>query len=232
MAVLYRNHHDSMVLQGELVTRGIPYTVRSGLRFFEQAHIKDVLAYLRIVLNPRDEASWRRLLLLLPGIGPAKAAADLSAPLAKRPSPGRRSAAAETMACVPTKSKGFFAAFVNDLRQIQATDPEHQSGGGDRGGAQGRLSGNTPQQVRPRRTTGIADLEQFAVLAARYDSLERLIAELLLAGDVYGMDSVAADEPGRRPGPEHGPPGQGTGMVARLRAPADRGELSPPPRPR
>ena len=64
---------------------GIPYTVRSGLRFFEQAHIKDVLAYLRVVLNPRDEASWRRILLLLPGIGPAKAAADLSARLASRP---------------------------------------------------------------------------------------------------------------------------------------------------
>ena len=75
MAVLYRNHHDSILLQGELLARAIPYTVRSGLRFFEQAHIKDVLAHLRIVLNPRDEASWRRLLLLLPGIGAAKAAA-------------------------------------------------------------------------------------------------------------------------------------------------------------
>ena len=42
----------------------------------------------------------------------------------------------------------------------------------------------------------IADIEQFALLAAKYDSLERLIADLLLAGDVYGMDSVAGDEPG------------------------------------
>ncbi len=75
MAVLYRNHHDSILLQGELVNRGIPYTVRSGLRFFEQAHIKDVLAHLRILVNPRDEPSWRRLLQLLPGIGPAKASA-------------------------------------------------------------------------------------------------------------------------------------------------------------
>src|SRR5690606_18792716 len=57
MAVLYRNHHDSILLQGELVNRGIPYTVRSGLRFFEQAHIKDVLAHLRILVNPRDEPS-------------------------------------------------------------------------------------------------------------------------------------------------------------------------------
>ena len=55
MAVLYRNHHDSILLQAELVARGIQYTVRSGLRFFEQAHIKDVLAYLRILVNPRDE---------------------------------------------------------------------------------------------------------------------------------------------------------------------------------
>ncbi|MBV8556359.1 MAG: ATP-dependent helicase, partial [Planctomycetaceae bacterium] len=53
IAVLYRNHHDSILLQAELVSRGIAYTVRSGLRFFEQAHIKDVLAYLRIVANPR-----------------------------------------------------------------------------------------------------------------------------------------------------------------------------------
>lgn len=57
MAVLYRNHHDSILLQGELLARGIPYTVRSGLRFFEQAHLKDVLAQLRIVVNPRDEAA-------------------------------------------------------------------------------------------------------------------------------------------------------------------------------
>ncbi len=75
MAVLYRNHYDSILLQGEMLARGIPYTVRSGLRFFEQAHIKDVLAHLRVIQNPEDEASWRRLLLLLPGIGPAKAAA-------------------------------------------------------------------------------------------------------------------------------------------------------------
>ncbi len=52
IAVLYRNHHDSILLQGDLLARGIPYTVRSGLRFFEQAHIKDVLAHLRIVRQP------------------------------------------------------------------------------------------------------------------------------------------------------------------------------------
>ncbi len=194
IAVLYRNHHDSILLQGEMLSRGIPYTVRSGLRFFEQAHIKDVLAHLRIVQNPKDEASWRRLLLLLPGIGPAKAAAIFQhISRCGRPLEALESAA--TMALVPAKSKGFFAGFVNDLKQLAASKPEDNPSA-----AVGAiLKGGYPGTVRlkyERPENRIADIEQFALLAAKYESLERLNADLLLAGDVYGMDSVAGDEPG------------------------------------
>ncbi|HXZ34799.1 MAG TPA: ATP-dependent helicase, partial [Thermodesulfobacteriota bacterium] len=66
IAVLYRAHYHSMELQMELTRRGIPYEVRSGLRFFEQAHIKDVSAYLKIVSNPLDELAWKRALRLYP----------------------------------------------------------------------------------------------------------------------------------------------------------------------
>lgn len=194
MAVLYRNHHDSVVLQGELLARGIPYSVRSGLRFFEQAHIKDVLAHLRVILNPRDEASWRRVLLLLPGIGPAKAA-DVYQLLARSSDPLAALARAEAMAAVPPRSKGFFAAFVNDIRQITSTDPERHPAAA----IEAILKGGYPATVRQkydRADNRIADLEQFAVLAAKYESLERLLAELLLAGDIYGMDTMAAAEPG------------------------------------
>jgi len=58
IAVLYRAHYHSMELQMELTRRGIPFQVRSGLRFFEQAHIKDVCAYLKVVCNPLDELAW------------------------------------------------------------------------------------------------------------------------------------------------------------------------------
>jgi DNA helicase-2/ATP-dependent DNA helicase PcrA len=194
MAVLYRNHHDSILLQGELLNRRIPYTIRSGLRFFEQAHIKDVLAQLRIVLNPRDEASWRRLLLLLPGIGPAKAAAIFQY-ISQRGEPFESLEKAEAMALLPPKSKGFFAGFVSDLKQLRATDPERNPAAAI--GAV--LKGGYPATVRllyERPDNRIADIEQFALLAAKYDSLERLIADLLLAGDVYGMDSASAEEPG------------------------------------
>jgi DNA helicase-2/ATP-dependent DNA helicase PcrA len=52
-----------------LSRRGIPYQITSGIRFFEQAHIKDVTAFIRIVANPRDEVAFKRMVKLLPGIG-------------------------------------------------------------------------------------------------------------------------------------------------------------------
>jgi len=69
IAVLYRSHFQSMELQLELQRRNIPFEIRSGLKFFEQAHIKDILSFLRVLLNPYDELSWKRALKLIPGIG-------------------------------------------------------------------------------------------------------------------------------------------------------------------
>jgi len=69
MAVLYRAHFHSMELQMELTSRGIPFEITSGLRFFEQAHIKDVSAFLKWTVNPRDEVAFKRMAKLLPGIG-------------------------------------------------------------------------------------------------------------------------------------------------------------------
>jgi len=69
IAVLYRAHYHSMEMQMELTRRDIPFEIRSGLRFFEQAHIKDVVAYLRVMVNPTDEISWKRILRMLPRIG-------------------------------------------------------------------------------------------------------------------------------------------------------------------
>jgi ATP-dependent DNA helicase UvrD/PcrA len=69
MAVLYRSHFHALELQLELTRRNIPFSITSGLRFFEQAHIKDVTAYVKLVANPHDELSFKRLAQLLPGIG-------------------------------------------------------------------------------------------------------------------------------------------------------------------
>ena len=77
MAVLFRAGYMSADLEIELTNRKIPFEKWGGLKFLEAAHVKDVLAFLRILENPRDEVSWFRVLLLLPGVGDATARAAI-----------------------------------------------------------------------------------------------------------------------------------------------------------
>lgn len=69
MAVLFRAAHLTLELEVELARHNIPYVKRGGLKYFEQAHIKDLVAYLKIVINPKDEISWMRILKLYDGVG-------------------------------------------------------------------------------------------------------------------------------------------------------------------
>jgi DNA helicase-2/ATP-dependent DNA helicase PcrA len=74
IAVLYRAHFHAMELQIGLSQEAIPYVVTSGIRFFEQAHIKDVCSVVRILANPADGLAFGRLLRLFPGVGERTAA--------------------------------------------------------------------------------------------------------------------------------------------------------------
>ncbi|MFH1519889.1 MAG: ATP-dependent helicase [Candidatus Omnitrophota bacterium] len=69
IAILFRSRFQALELEMELLKRNIPYLVRGGLRFFEQAHIKDVLSYLKIIVNSQDELSFKRAICLHKGIG-------------------------------------------------------------------------------------------------------------------------------------------------------------------
>lgn len=73
MAVLYRAHFHSLEIQMELTQRGIPFQITSGLRFFEQAHVKDVAAFMKFAINRTDEVSFMRMVRLIPGVGTASA---------------------------------------------------------------------------------------------------------------------------------------------------------------
>ena len=69
IAILYRAHYHAMELQVELSRRGLPFLITSGLRFFEQAHVKDLVAQLRFVANPKDSTAFLRFACLLPKVG-------------------------------------------------------------------------------------------------------------------------------------------------------------------
>ena len=132
--------------------------------------------------------------MLLPGIGPAKSSVIFDR-LAGTDDALVALATSETMKLVPAKGKGQFAGFVADLRKIQATDPETHPAEA----IEAILKGGYPQTVRSLLrggpTRGSATLEQLVILAGKYESLERLLADLLLAGDIYGADTLATEEP-------------------------------------
>ena len=72
-AVLARTGHDTDLLELELSRRGIPYRKYGGLRYLDAAHVKDLLAGLRLVERPGDQLAWFRLLQLVDGVGPGRA---------------------------------------------------------------------------------------------------------------------------------------------------------------
>ncbi len=73
IAVLFRSAYHSYELEVELTKIGLPFVKYGGLRLLESAHIKDILAFLKVLLNPKDLLSWNRILLLMEGIGPRTA---------------------------------------------------------------------------------------------------------------------------------------------------------------
>jgi len=123
IAVLYRSHFHALELQLELTRRQIPFSITSGIRFFEQAHIKDATAYLKFVANPKDEVSFKRLALLLPGIG-AKGADkiwqgfqhEIRSPKSKTP---LAVALQDSIAGVPKKAVLPWAQFTATISQLE-----------------------------------------------------------------------------------------------------------------
>ena len=73
IAVLFRSSFHSFDLEIELSRCGLPFVKRGGIKFIEAAHVKDLLAHLRVVVNPQDAVSWHRVLMLVEGVGPKKA---------------------------------------------------------------------------------------------------------------------------------------------------------------
>src|SRR5712664_2772303 len=123
IAVLYRAHYHAVELQLELSRRGIPYQITSGIRFFEQAHIKDVTSFIRFVANPRDEVAFNRMVKLLPGIGNRTAenlwqAWESGLAVAGSGDPGYNFGERLLAMNVPAKSKKLWTQLAHTLDEI------------------------------------------------------------------------------------------------------------------
>ena len=193
MAVLYRSHFHTLELQLELTRRNIPFSITSGIRFFEQAHLKDVAAYLKLVCNPHDETAFKRLVRLLPGIGGKGAHKLWNAFLEQWHHPKVKSEtplAAALQGCasvVPKKTAPHWTPFVITFSQIETEPIRHQPGKMIRTVLEAGYE-DYLQETYTNYRTRLDDLEQLASFALQFQSTEEFLTQLSL------LSSVEAEE--------------------------------------
>ena len=190
IGILYRSHYHSMELQMELTRRDIPFTVRSGLRFFEQAHIKDVLSYLKIVDNPGDELAWKRVLTRLPRVGPRSAQKiwELIA------------ASSEPFEAIKKEemNKALLSGAVKGWNRLVST-MEKMRRNVERGPAEliGMVMeseyGAYLKSKYPNYQRRVEDLRQLANYALRYDDVEVFLSDLAMVGGMTAEDIYFED---------------------------------------
>jgi len=185
IAVLYRAHYHSMELQMELTRRGIPFEVRSGLRFFEQAHIKDVSAYLKIICNPPDELAWKRVLQLYPRIGKATAEKIWRMISSGASDPRMAVDAKEVVQKIPAVVQENWRLFSRTLARLR--DPKMTSDPAGmielvlKEGYEAYL-----QSRYPNYESRTDDLRQLAAFAGQYSSCQDFLSELALLTSMEG----------------------------------------------
>ncbi len=202
VAVLYRSHFHALELQLELTRRNIPFSITSGIRFFEQAHIKDVASYLKWVHNPRDELAFKRLARLLPGIGAKGAdrlwlAVNAECEARKADSPGKAPLATALQKCagnVPRKAAIAWAQFATTVSQLEAGDVRGSAARMIRLAVEAGYEDYLKASYTNYRSR-LEDLDQLAGFAVQFESLDEFLTQLALLSNLEAEgDRVAADD--------------------------------------
>jgi DNA helicase-2/ATP-dependent DNA helicase PcrA len=202
IAVLYRSHFHALELQLELTKRQIPFSITSGIRFFEQAHIKDTTAFLKFIVNPRDEIAFKRLAQLLPGVG-AKAAEKLwqsfqieiqgraGSPLPVNGAHGVTRptrtpiavALQDSIARVPKKATLAWAQFTATIAQLEDETARKSAAKMLRLVIDAGYDDYLKENFANFRSR-LDDVEQLAVFAAQFPSVEEFLTQLALLTNV------------------------------------------------
>ncbi len=193
IAILYRAHFQALDVQLELSRLQIPYQITSGVRFFEQAHIRDLVALLRFVYNPSDTAAWGRIAVLLPKVGDRNAQKLHTAALehARLMQQDLVDALAtdDVASRVPAGSKEEWPKFVASLQQVRdvmrtmkphnAVDLAIDGWYGD------YLKGAYANYV-----SRLDDLKSMIGFASRYEDMQELLAQIMLLNSETSDRSV------------------------------------------
>ncbi|MDP3090453.1 MAG: ATP-dependent helicase [Nitrospira sp.] len=187
VAVLFRSSFHSFDLEIELSRKGLPFIKRGGVKFIETAHVKDLLAHVRVIANPLDTVSWNRVLMLVEGVGPKKAH-DLLAAIVKGGQPF------DVLRGVSGRSGQGLKNLANTLESLSGADDRSPS-----------------EQVNhiyeyylpilkeqyddyPKRTR---DLDHLHTIAEGYPGVNEFLADLALEppdGSASGVDGADRDD--------------------------------------
>jgi len=169
-AVLFRASHHAAMVEIELTRRNIPFVKFGGLKFLDAAHVKDVLACLRLAENPRDRVAGFRVIQLMPGMGPASAARVLDAMAATD-----RGFALDTYA-PPSRAAADWRSFAELFGRLFARTADWPA----------ELSAVRQwyephlERIHEDARLRTADLDQLEEIASGYPSRERFLTELTL----------------------------------------------------
>ena len=199
IAVLVRAVSHTQAIEFELTKRDIPYIVRGGLRFFERAHIKDVVAHMKILANPADEVAWMRALGLQIGIGP-KTAADIFQKLQAKEITVKKLAQIDLSELADKRALKGMQVFQKILRQLIAVGVTEKNQGEIVFAPQDLIrvvaTGDYVDYLRaqyPNADERLQDLEQLALFAGKYKSLNSFLADVSLQ-EAFSAGAAVASE--------------------------------------
>jgi DNA helicase-2/ATP-dependent DNA helicase PcrA len=178
-AVLFRAQHHSMALEMELSRRNVPYRKYGGLRFIEMAHVKDLIAFLRLAENPRDSMAALRVLGLLPGVGP-RTAAVLTERLAK----GDGDFEAWVGVQIPEAARQIWPQLVALMRSLTGSDRDVPA----QIHAIHTVYGPLLEERYDNAEARLRDLEQIEGVAGRCPDRSSLLTELVLDPPAYTQE--------------------------------------------
>src|SRR5436190_6126308 len=188
IAVLFRAGYMSADLEIELTNRKIPFEKWGGLKFLEAAHVKDVLAFLRILENPRDEVSWYRILMLMPGIGDVTARAMMESMAERSWDPEAFSHFAP-----PPRARDAHKNLTNLLRRLRGSRTEDAGIGEDIDEIRSLYDSILAERY-DRTEPRLADLDQLRVIAAGYPNRSAFLAALALEPPSNTQDFANASD--------------------------------------
>jgi DNA helicase-2/ATP-dependent DNA helicase PcrA len=217
IAILYRAHYQALDAQLEFSRRGIPFIITSGIKFFEQAHVKDLVAQLRILANPDDAPAFERVLCLLPRVGPAtvrkcreaaektlrkqearaREAGDLfDGPGHPRPDLFTALAADEVAARIPAEAREEFRSLVATLLEIRPLLKGEEVPHPARIVEQVLEGwyGDFIRNVYPDWQNRQDDLGSIIQFASRFDTLAELLAQLVLLNSETSDRQIDPDD--------------------------------------